>query len=72
MVYLDGGKDLVAQRIEKRHGHFMPPSLLASQFAALQPPAESEHPIVVDIAKPVAAQVEAIVEALARRREAAS
>jgi gluconokinase len=32
-----------------RHGHFMPPSLLDSQFATLQEPGEDERPIVVSI-----------------------
>jgi gluconokinase len=69
LVYLNGSEDLVARRIEKRRGHFMPESLLASQFADLQAPDQTEHPIVVDIDQPVAAQVDDIVAALARRRE---
>jgi len=39
----------VAARIAGRKGHFMPPSLLASQFADLQPPGADEHPLTVSI-----------------------
>jgi gluconokinase len=68
LVYLDGSEPLIARRIARRRGHFMPPSLLASQFADLQAPGPLENPIVVDIDQPVAAQVDDIVDALARRR----
>ncbi|MDQ2859679.1 MAG: gluconokinase [Pseudomonadota bacterium] len=64
IVFLKGSEPLIAERVAKRTHHFMPPSLLASQFATLEPPTPEEHPIVVDIAQPVAAQVEAIVRAL--------
>src|SRR5712691_11201724 len=33
VVYLKGGRDLIARRLAARDGHFMPPSLLDSQFA---------------------------------------
>jgi gluconokinase len=70
LVYLDGEAALIARRIEGRRGHFMPPSLLASQLAALQAPEPSENPIVVNIDHPVEAQVDEIVDALRRRRAA--
>lgn len=41
-VYLAGLPELIAQRLAARKGHFLPPSLLASQFAVLEPPAEIE------------------------------
>ena len=72
LVYLDGDEALIAQRTRARRGHFMPPSLLASQLAALQAPDPSEKPIVVNIGQPVEAQVGDIVEALTRRRAAAA
>ena len=40
-VHLTGPPDLIAERLKNRHGHFMPPSLLASQLAILEPPAEA-------------------------------
>ncbi len=49
-VYLKGDKELIAKRITARHGHFMPPTLLESQFATLEEPTPDEHPIVVSVA----------------------
>jgi gluconokinase len=71
LVYLEGSKDLIATRVAARRGHFMPPSLLGSQFDALEAPAPSENTIVVDVSRPVAAQVDGIVAALHQRQEPA-
>lgn len=49
VVYLDGDKALIAGRLAERHGHFMSPHLLDSQFATLEPPGPDEHPIIVQI-----------------------
>ena len=49
IVYLKGERELVAHRTALRHGHFMPASLLDSQFATLQEPGADERPIVVSI-----------------------
>src|SRR5262249_14972553 len=38
LVYLKGSRDLIRQRLEQRRGHFMPPSLLDSQFSTLEEP----------------------------------
>jgi gluconokinase len=43
-----------------RKGHFFAPSLLASQFADLEPPQADEPVIVVDGAQPISAQAEAV------------
>ena len=61
VVYLKGDAETIAPRLAGRRGHFMPPSLLASQFATLEEP---DNAIVVDIKQPVAAQVAAITRAL--------
>jgi gluconokinase len=61
VVYLKGDAETIAPRLAGRRGHFMPPSLLASQFATLEEP---DNAIVVDIREPVAAQVAAITRAL--------
>ena len=47
-VHLIGSHDLIAQRLAARKGHYMPPSLLASQFATLEEPGADENvlPIV--------------------------
>jgi gluconokinase len=50
IVFLQGDKELIGRRIAARDGHFMPASLLDSQFAALEEPAPDEHPIVVSVA----------------------
>jgi gluconokinase len=53
LVYLKGSRELIRRRIAARHGHFMPASLLDSQFATLEEPGPDERPITVDIdAKP--------------------
>jgi gluconokinase len=49
LIYLKGDMDLIARRIAARHEHFMPPSLLQSQFEALEEPGPDENPIVVSI-----------------------
>jgi carbohydrate kinase (thermoresistant glucokinase family) len=48
-VFLKGRQDLVAQRVAARKGHFMPPSLLESQFTALEEPLPDEGAWVCDI-----------------------
>jgi carbohydrate kinase (thermoresistant glucokinase family) len=65
IVYLRGSQAVIAARLARRRHHFMPPSLLASQFADLEEPGADEHPIVIDIDQSVEAQVEEIVAAVA-------
>lgn len=48
-VYLAGSKETIAERLAARHGHFMPPTLLDSQFADLQEPDPDEPAIRIDI-----------------------
>jgi gluconokinase len=65
LVYLKGDQALIAGRIAERHGHFMPASLLPSQFAALEEPSPEENPIIASIAPPpeeIVAQVLATVQ----------
>jgi gluconokinase len=64
-VFLDLDQATIADRLEHRRGHYWPPKLLASQFADLQRPAPDEPVIVVDGAKPLEANVEQMVQALA-------
>jgi len=49
LVYLKGSYDLIMHRLEGRHGHFMPASLLKSQFDTLEEPTPEEHAIVAEI-----------------------
>jgi gluconokinase len=48
-VYLAGNRELLAERMANRRGHFMPPSLLDSQLAILEEPSPDEHAWVCDI-----------------------
>lgn len=40
-VHLTGPQDLIEERLKQRSGHFMPATLLASQFATLEPPTDA-------------------------------
>jgi gluconokinase len=62
-VHLSGGRDLIAGRIALRTGHYMPPSLLDSQFAALEAPAPAEA-LTIDIDQPLPALIDAIATRL--------
>jgi carbohydrate kinase (thermoresistant glucokinase family) len=60
IAYLKGSRELIANRLAARQGHFMPAALLDSQLAALEEPTADEHPITVEIgARPevIAAQI---------------
>ncbi|RAZ92424.1 gluconokinase [Mesorhizobium hawassense] len=52
-IYLDGSRDLVSTRMHERTGHFMPTSLLDSQFATLEVPGKDENAIAVPINAPL-------------------
>jgi gluconokinase len=64
LVFLKGDQELIARRIAARDDHFMPASLLDSQFKTLEEPAADEHPITVSIAPHPREIVDAIVEKL--------
>lgn len=61
VVFLEGDKALIASRLAARKHRYMPATLLDSQFAALEPPAQA---IRVDVAQPVEASVTAILRTL--------
>ena len=62
IVYLAGDAATIAERLESRQHKYMPPTLLPSQFAALEEPADA---IRVDIRQPVDTQVQSIRDAFA-------
>jgi ribose 5-phosphate isomerase A len=64
LVYLRGGRDLIDKRLAGRHGHFMPASLLQSQFVALEEPGPEEDPLVVDVGPPASQIAETIIQLL--------
>ena len=63
IIFLNGTQELIAGRLAARKGHFMPPGLLKSQFATLQPPEANEHPVTVSID----AKVETIIDEIIRQ-----
>ncbi len=48
-VHLDGPRALIAERLSARKDHYMPPLLLDSQLAVLEPLAHDERGLVLDI-----------------------
>lgn len=67
-VYLHGSHALLAARMAARTGHYMPLSLLDSQFATLEPPGVDENVLGFEVAE----RPEAIVAAVLARRHAAA
>jgi len=61
-IYLEGTEELIKERLKQRQGHFMPDSLLKSQFATLEKPSHAycfsierrPEEIVADIIKTIA------------------
>ena len=49
LIYLKGEKALLERRLAQRHGHFMPSSLLKTQFDALDEPGLEENPLIVSV-----------------------
>jgi carbohydrate kinase (thermoresistant glucokinase family) len=52
LVYLKGDEALIAGRMAARKGHFMPATLLKTQFETLEEPGPDENPITVSIDMP--------------------
>ncbi|WP_328430322.1 gluconokinase [Streptomyces sp. NBC_00443] len=65
-VYLALDRRSAGERIARRKGHFMPPGLLDSQFATLEPLQADEPGVTVDASAPqeqvVAAALQAVAE----------
>jgi gluconokinase len=49
LAYLRGSRALIEGRMNARHGHFMPVTLLDSQFATLEEPGPDEYPVIAAI-----------------------
>jgi gluconokinase len=65
-VYLAGTRAEIAAQLAHRTGHFMPPSLLDSQFAALEEPAADEPAIRVGIGPDAPIVVRHVLDELGR------
>jgi gluconokinase len=50
LLHVHGSRELLEERMGRRSGHFMPASLLDSQLETLEPLAEDERGLVVDVA----------------------
>lgn len=59
-VYLAGERSVIEKRMQARQGHFMPTSLLDSQFATLEPLQDDEFGITINIDQPPARIVDSV------------
>lgn len=48
-VFLDGSRELISSRMHKRTGHFMPETLLDSQFDTLEDPRQEANVVTINI-----------------------
>ena len=64
LVYLRGEEAVIRDRLVRRRHHYMPPALLRSQFDALEEPGPHEHPVVVNVRRPVADTVDDLLARL--------
>jgi gluconokinase len=63
-VHIAGSKDSIGKRLAARTDHFMPTSLLDSQFAALEPPDRDENALEVAIGRKPADEAAEIIRRL--------
>ena len=63
-VHLDAPFQVLEARMQQRTKHFMPTSLLRSQFDTLEPLDEDESGAVVDVSPPIDEVVEEAVNAV--------
>jgi gluconokinase len=61
-LHLQGEREVIARRQASRPGHFMPASLLTSQFATLEPLQPDERGVVIDVDQSVDAIVQQYVD----------
>lgn len=61
-LHLAGSREVIAARQASRPGHFMPASLLTSQFATLEPLESDEAGVVIDVDQSVDAIVQRYVD----------
>lgn len=48
VIYLDAPQHIIAQRLNQRRDHFMPATMLESQYATLEPPQNPTASVSVD------------------------
>jgi gluconokinase len=64
MIQLVADPDTLRRRLESRRGHYMPPSLLGSQLATLEPLQPDEPGMTVDATRPIDAIVAVVIAEL--------
>jgi carbohydrate kinase (thermoresistant glucokinase family) len=64
LVYLKGDIEVIRRRLRARKGHFMPASLLESQYAVLEEPNADERALAVSIAMSPRRVIDTIIERL--------
>ncbi|MFE6776107.1 gluconokinase [Streptomyces sp. NPDC057702] len=65
-LHLTGERALIADRLRTRKGHFMPDTLLDSQYADLEPLQDDERGVAVDVTPQPAVITQRAVEEIAR------
>ena len=65
-IHLAGARAVIEARMRARTGHFMPPALLDSQFATLEPPGADEAAVTVDIDQPFDTVIDAVLAGVQR------
>lgn len=65
-LHLAGGHDVIARRQASRPGHFMPSTLLTSQFRTLEPLEPDEAGVTIDVDQSIDAIVDQYVAAVTR------
>ena len=59
LIYLRGSRDMLAERLAGRSGHFFNPDLLQSQLDTLEEPGDA---VIIDIARPLPEIVDSLIE----------
>jgi gluconokinase len=67
-LHLAGTPEIIGRRQASRPGHFMPPSLLASQFETLEPLAQDENGITIDVDQDIDSIVQEYISLTGREK----
>src|ERR1044072_9780525 len=66
-LHLSGTPEVIGRRQASRPGHFMPASLMASQFATLEPLGDDERGLAIDVDQSVDSIIDKYVTQIATR-----
>lgn len=67
-LFLDGGKEVISDRLQRRTNHFMDPALLDSQFDSLEKPDAEADIVRLDIRPPLESVVNQALHILSDMR----